>query len=131
MLLKLCIKIAKPESLFRLKKDSIRDKDRIDAIILKKLIEAKLLKELYGIFILMKHISEKWLIFGTLPTSFSPSLVQKKYLNFEAWKKQTSIETNIQNHCKVYTPPYLEIRVKTFFISVLGNSVESFLISIK
>ena len=53
------IKIAKPESLFRLKKDSIRDKDRIDAIILKKLIEAKLLKELYGIFILMKHISEK------------------------------------------------------------------------
>lgn len=34
------IKIAKPESLFRLKKDSIRDKDRIDAIFLKKLIEA-------------------------------------------------------------------------------------------
>jgi predicted nucleotidyltransferase len=36
------IKIAKPESLFRLKKDSIRDKDKIDAIFLKKLIEAKL-----------------------------------------------------------------------------------------
>jgi hypothetical protein len=34
------IKIAKPESLFRLKKDSIRDKDKIDAIFLKKLIEA-------------------------------------------------------------------------------------------
>ena len=34
------IKIAKPESLFRLKKDSIRDKDRIDTIFLKKLIEA-------------------------------------------------------------------------------------------
>ena len=39
------IKIAKPESLLRLKKDSIRDKDRIDAIFLKKLIEAKLLNE--------------------------------------------------------------------------------------
>ena len=37
------IKIAKPESLFELKKDSIRDKDRIDTIFLKKLIEAKLL----------------------------------------------------------------------------------------
>ena len=34
------INIAKPESLFRLKKDSIRDKDKIDAIFLKKLIEA-------------------------------------------------------------------------------------------
>jgi hypothetical protein len=34
------IKIAKPESLFKLKKDSIRDKDRIDAIFLKRLIEA-------------------------------------------------------------------------------------------
>lgn len=34
------IKIAKPASLFRLKKDSIRDKDRLDAMFLKKLIEA-------------------------------------------------------------------------------------------
>ena len=34
------IKIAKPESLFKLKKGSIRDKDRIDAIFLKKLIDA-------------------------------------------------------------------------------------------
>jgi len=34
------INIAKPESLLKLKKDSIRDKDRIDAIFLKKLIEA-------------------------------------------------------------------------------------------
>ena len=39
------IKIAKPGPLFRLKKDSIRDKDRIDAIFLKKLIEAKRLNE--------------------------------------------------------------------------------------
>jgi hypothetical protein len=34
------IKVAKPESLFKLKKGSIRDKDRIDAIFLKKLINA-------------------------------------------------------------------------------------------
>lgn len=39
------IRIAKPESLFKLKKDSIRDKDRIDAIFLKKLIEAGKINE--------------------------------------------------------------------------------------
>jgi hypothetical protein len=39
------IKIAKPEALFRLKKDSIRDKDKIDANFLKKLIETKQLNE--------------------------------------------------------------------------------------
>ncbi|CAB1085490.1 hypothetical protein D1AOALGA4SA_12978 [Olavius algarvensis Delta 1 endosymbiont] len=39
------IQIAKPESLFNLKKDSIRDKDRIDAIFLKKLIEAGKMKQ--------------------------------------------------------------------------------------
>jgi len=34
------IKLAKPESLLRLKKNSIRDKDKIDALFLRKLIEA-------------------------------------------------------------------------------------------
>jgi hypothetical protein len=35
------INLAKAESLLKLKKDSVRDKDRIDAIFLRKLIEAE------------------------------------------------------------------------------------------
>jgi hypothetical protein len=35
------IKIATPETLYRLKKNTLRDKDKIDALFLQDLIEAK------------------------------------------------------------------------------------------
>jgi len=34
------IKIATPETLYELKKDTLRDKDKIDAVFLRELIEA-------------------------------------------------------------------------------------------
>ena len=53
----------------------------------------KRLNGLYGTSIRTKHISEKWLICGTLPTGFFPFLIQRGYSNSETWKKQTSIGT--------------------------------------
>ncbi len=35
------IRLATPETLYRLKKDTVRDKDRMDALFLKELIRAK------------------------------------------------------------------------------------------
>jgi hypothetical protein len=35
------IKIATPETLYQLKRDTLRDKDKIDAVFLRELIEAK------------------------------------------------------------------------------------------